>query len=293
MRKAVIDCSLSRICDQNVRKVGNFCGLFWQVSDDYLEVNVTVPANFSELEYTLFHSPTFETVVERQAEILLVDDHFFAIFVSSVRDVLPFPIKNKIHKGAKLKDPRVRSQRTTMTMSQDEKEHRMSVTGTSGIASLVTLMETYQSIPGVQEHGCGLLGALANDNKDHKFSIARVGGIEAIIHAMQSHKKEAAVQACGCDALARLAFRHNENQVAIAAGEGISAILAAMQLHSNNADVQTNGCGALLNLAANLENKKAITRGFGISVIEDAMRQHPAVDKMQEFGHAAVSFLRR
>ena len=159
----------------------------------------------------------------------------------------------------------------------------MSATSTTGIAAIVSLMQTHD-VPGVQEHGCALLGVLANDNKDNKYAIARVGGIDAIIHAMKTHPKEGGTQAYGIEALARLAFRHKDNQTAIVKADGVAAILTAMETHYGNAQVQTNGCGALLNLAAMLDDCQ---KALGVSAIDNAMQRHPAADQMREFGHAA------
>ena len=171
-----------------------------------------------------------------------------------------------------------------MTMKTRE-SNESSPARPTGIAAVIELMQSHADIAGIQEHGCAMLGVLVNHNKDNKHSIASSGGVQVIVNAMKTYPKNAGLQANGMDTLARLAFRDEDKQKAIVKEGAVAAILAAMELHTQDDDVQTNGCGVLLILAPNLGD---VEKGRGVSAIQNALRQHPSADRMQEFGHAAM-----
>ena len=139
------------------------------------------------------------------------------------------------------------------------------VSDLGGAANIVQAMETHQSCPGVQEHGCAALRNLVATEVDARTIAGKVGAVQAVIGAMRYHRGSVKVCDKGLATLANLSLRHPENRMMIGKEGGVGVILQAMRDHSGNEGVSEKGMKTLRSLIQTNINLELLSTEEGIA----------------------------
>ena len=164
-----------------------------------------------------------------------------------------------------------------------------------GICVILDAMKRFPSNEEVQHCGSGALWNLASGNPINQEAIGKAGGICVILDAMKRFPSNEEVQHRGSAALANIAKTTRPKQAIYDAG-GVDVVLNAMTNFLQVESIQKSSSKLLLELMANTcsafarrpfqmpteQQKQVQTRA--IHAVVEAMRQHPSIDDIQEYG---------
>ncbi len=161
-------------------------------------------------------------------------------------------------------------------------------------SSVVEYMRTHATEEAIQQAACTVLFKLGF-GAQARLEIGAAGGVEAIIQAMTAHPGSCALQEQATSALGNLAHRQPQNRTRIVAAGGVTAVVRAMSgAHKCSATLGWKSCAALWTLAGGETSEgchAAIGAEGGVAAVLSTLRQHPAVEFVQEKGCGALANL--
>ena len=160
------------------------------------------------------------------------------------------------------------------------------------INEVVSTMNVYVDNGGLQEHGCDIIGNLAN-NDEARRRVLNCGGLDTLVISMAVNPGDADVQCRAMAAVQAFCASDDESNVLMAQSGAVDAILEAMKTHTHLDDVvvQENAIQALMTLSEHPNNRPLLVEAGTIAAVLKAMQAHTSSSEIQSEGCATLSNL--
>lgn len=160
-----------------------------------------------------------------------------------------------------------------------------------GIRAAVAAIKGIPDDANVQRYGLGVLGLIQLGNSEQQEHVARLGGLEAVVATMKKWKEDATIQGWGCYALGSAGFGNVKLQSRIQKLGGVACVVEAIKRFGDDENVQEWGIRTLAFLAHDNLEVQIELYANGIEASLEAMKVHPTLAGVQQWGDNLVSCL--
>ena len=160
-----------------------------------------------------------------------------------------------------------------------------------GIRVAVDAVKRFPDDAAIQRYGLGVMGLIQLGNSEQQERVAEFGGVEAAIAAMRKWGEDPVIQGWGCYALGSAGFGNKKLQSRAQKLGGVACVVDALRKFGGDENVQEWGIRTLAFLAHDNLDVQIELYANGIEASLEAMKAHPALAGVQQWGANLVSCL--